>query len=86
VTDQAAKILDDAKAAVTGPRQEEYGAPAENFARIAAYWSTYLEQPIQAHDVAIMMTLLKVARGLGEDTCVDAAGYAALAWEVRPQG
>lgn len=85
MTDTAAKILDAAKAAVTGPRLEDYGAPAENFARIAAYWSTYLGLDIQAHDVALMMVLLKVARGVGEDTCIDTAGYAALAYEVAPK-
>ena len=84
MTDIAAKILDAAKAAVTGPRLQDYGEPAENFARIADYWSTYLGREIQGHDVAMMMVLLKVARGVGEDTCVDAAGYAALAYQVAP--
>lgn len=42
--------------------------------------------PIEAHDVANMMTMLKLARtrqGYKRDTCVDAAGYVALGGELH---
>ena len=48
--------------------------------------SIYLGVPIEAHDVANMMTMLKLARtrqGYKRDTCVDAAGYVALGGELH---
>ena len=36
-----------------------YGEPQATHARIAAFWSAYLDHPLTAHDVAIMMVLLK---------------------------
>ena len=42
---------------------------------------------IEAHDVAILMTLLKVARtklgAVSEDTYIDMAAYSAIAGEIK---
>lgn len=80
------ELLDMCKEIVTKHRQSSYGTPENNFARIAAYWATYLEMPISSGDVAIMMILLKVARMQHKldntDTWIDIAGYAACGCEV----
>jgi hypothetical protein len=78
-------ILQEAEAAVFGPRQDSYGHPRDNFAATAALWNAYLFQgvrrgPVTEEDVALMMVLLKVARlerGYHRDSVVDIAGYAA---------
>lgn len=86
-----AEILDAAKACVCGQREQDYGRPEDNFARIAGLWNAYLgdsvrEEPISAQDVAMMMALLKIARiksGTGtDDSFVDLAGYAACGGEI----
>lgn len=80
------ELLDHCKDIVLKHRQSQYGTPEDNFGRIAAYWSTYLGVEIKLSDVAMMMVLLKVARGQhksnNEDTWVDIAGYAACGCEV----
>jgi hypothetical protein len=54
--------------------------------RIAKFWSSYIGQALNAHDVACMMALLKIARTqTGEtnpDDYIDIAGYAAIAGEL----
>lgn len=76
---------------VTNDRQNDYGAPENNFAMIARYWNTYMASigtPVQflSHDVAIMMGLLKVARMASSpqkaNNYVYAAGYFAIAAEL----
>ena len=73
-------ILDEAAGIVNGgEREDAYGHPGENFTRIAQMWSTYLGLRISAHDVCMLMILLKVTRAMKEyhrDTAVDIAGYA----------
>lgn len=85
------EILDEAKKHVTGQRQEDYGDPESNFDTIAEYWETHLRASqglvaLTATDVAIMMTLLKLARlgsnPLHKDSWVDVAGYAACGGEL----
>ena len=75
--------------------ETQRGAENDNFAFIAELWESYLRRIVPAHvclrpmDVAIMMTLLKIARiGTGtqtEDSFVDLAGYAACAAELAGQ-
>ena len=54
---------------------------------IARLWSAYLNIKIEAHDVALMMALLKMARTkLGEvskDTYIDMSAYSAIAGEIK---
>jgi len=80
------KILDEAKTVINGERQDMYGEPEDNFAKIAEFWTTYKGVDFTAHDVAMMMSLLKVARiatGAGKrDSYVDLCGYAALAADM----
>ena len=79
-------ILDTAKEVITKDRQATHGSAEDNFGLIAAYWSAHLGRNIKAHDVAVMMTLLKLARAKANpkhvDNAIDAAGYSALAGEI----
>ena len=78
---------------IDGDRHEEYGEAKDNFALIAKYWNGHLGLVdfITVRDVAIMMTLMKIARTHGDgrksrDTFVDICGYAALAGEINEDG
>ncbi len=88
------ECLQAALDAVSG-RPKAYGAPEDNFSRIAALWQVYVELKfgvvldIGPVDVALMMDLLKTARlietpGL-EDSWTDKAGYTACGAEVATQ-
>jgi hypothetical protein len=59
-----------------------YGHPYYNHKRIADLWSAYLDWPIQPHEVAICMALVKVSRltetPSHEDSVKDLIAYAAL--------
>ena len=56
------EILSEATRLVGTDRQKDYGDKVENHNNIAKLWSAYLDVKIEAHDVAIMMALLKIAR------------------------
>ena len=85
--------LDRAKELINGDRQRDYGPADENFACIAAFWSTYLSVATGNHveltgkQVAHLMSLLKIARlaktPTHDDSVVDAVGYLALAERVK---
>lgn len=83
-----AEILDTAKTYVTKDRAATHGDAEDNFRRIAALWNAYLdpEASISAADVAVMMTLLKVARIASNegnaDNWIDGAGYLACGGEI----
>lgn len=90
-----AEILDAAKKIVTGDREKQYGKPEDNFAVIARFWEVYLserctdggaEVTLNPDDVAMLMTLMKVARIMTEtfkgDSYIDACGYLACAAEI----
>ena len=81
------RILADAAQCVCGQREDDYGSPENNFYNIAKLWNAYLGDTIfDAHDVGIMMALLKIARIRGgrrkPDSYVDACGYIACAGEL----
>lgn len=86
-------ILEAAKQCVCTDREGQYGSPEDNFASIAKMWSEYLRATtgkkieVRAHDVAVMMCLLKIARiATGEpkaDSWIDLAGYAACGGEIQ---
>lgn len=85
-----------AKAAnlVGGDRQKTHGDKVENHNNIARLWNAFLLNkknytvgiPLNAHDVAILMALLKIARTQSGshnlDDYVDLAGYAGVAAEI----
>lgn len=81
-----AEILDTAKEYVTRDRAATHGDAEQNFNMVALYWSAHLNKNVTAHDVAVMMTLLKLARAksnpMHADNAIDAAGYSALAGEI----
>ena len=72
---------------VEGDRQKDYGDKLHNHTNIAKLWSAYLDIKVSAHDVAILMVLLKVARTklgkVSSDTYVDMASYSAIAGEIK---
>lgn len=86
------KTLSKANDIIHGERQDQYGNPEDSFEIIARYWTTYLIYrhqkdgknvfTLDSADVAIMMTLLKVARMSGQtwqpDNAVDGCGYLAI--------
>ena len=82
-------ILDTAKEYVTKDRAAQHGDMEGNFTRIAEYWSVHLDTPVYPDDVAVMMTLLKVARIKSNfehpDNWVDGAGYMACGGELATE-
>lgn len=85
-----AGILAEAARITTADRNLQYGRPEDLFARIAAYWSHHLGHAVTATDVAVMMTLLKIARieanPCHADSWIDAAGYIACGAETVAAG
>ena len=80
------EYLETAAKIVTGQRQHDYGDKYQNHENIANLWSAYLDYDISAHDVAICMLLVKVARlkhRPTEDCYIAMAGYAAIAGEIQ---
>ena len=81
------EFLEKASALVAGDREKDYGDKVHNHNNIARLWSAYLDVKIEAHDVAILMTLLKIARTklgiVSEDTYIDMSAYGAIAGEIK---
>jgi hypothetical protein len=81
-------IYDQARQLTSTTRQAQYGAPEDNLGRIASLWSTYLGKPVNAHDVAVLMALVKIGRIASgvtvPDNYVDAVAYMGLADRLRP--
>ena len=84
-----ADILDTAKEYVTKDRAATHGDAERNFGLIAAYWSAHLNRNIKPHDVAVMMTLMKLARAKSNpkhiDNWIDGCGYLALGGEAAAE-
>ena len=73
---------------IRGERGAAYGDILKNHQNIADLWSAYLGSEITAHEVAILLVLLKVARtktGWKPDNYVDIAGYGGVAGEIAEQ-
>lgn len=79
-------LCDEAKRLITQERQDVHGNPEDTFHLISEYWTCYLANPISAADVAVMMTLFKIARLQKNpdhgDNVLDAVGYMAIAGEL----
>jgi len=83
-------ILKEAERCITKDRAATHGDAEDNFAAIASGWDWWLsireKGPLNAFDVAMMMTLFKTARAASNkahsDNFVDGAGYYALAGEI----
>lgn len=88
------ELLQEATSIITKDRNNSYGDPDQDFARIAELWTTYLGYEVKPHDVAVMMILLKVSRlswnPSHKDSWLDIAGYAGCGYETeilrRPNG
>jgi len=84
------EILEAATNCITRDRAATHGNAEDNFAQIAAVWTWWLNErlnaPIDAYDVAQMMSLFKKARAKGNkhhlDNFVDDASYSVLAGEI----
>jgi len=76
VTEEGARLVD-------GPRQTQYGHPADNFKVIAGVWSALLEHDVPVWAVPRLMVGLKLARDFSgnrkRDNLVDVVGYARTA-------
>ena len=79
------ECLEQAMGCVLRDRNNEYGGPEDSFGVIANFWSVYLGRKVYPADVAMMMSLLKIARIKANrgyaDGYVDLAGYAACGAE-----
>ena len=86
------RVLKEAEKCVCGQRENEYGVPEDSFEMIGKLWTVYLDYAtkINAHDVAAMMALLKIARIAKSpdhmDSWCDLAGYASCGGEIAGGG
>ena len=80
-------ILNTAADLVGGDRADKHGAMKKVHQDAARMIGGYLEMPITAEQVAMMIMLVKVARTKNgehnEDDYVDMAGYAAIAGQIH---
>ena len=82
------RVLSEAERCVCGQREQDYGTPEDSFEMIGKLWTVYLDYAtkIDAHDVAAMMALLKIARIAKSpdhmDSWCDLAGYASCGGEI----
>ena len=92
------EFLEQARICVCGEREQDYGSTEDNFETVGLLWTIYLRAAhpgireylksnigLSRKDVAMMMSLLKIARaavGDNPDNFVDLAGYAACAGEI----
>jgi hypothetical protein len=69
--------------AIANARDIEYGSPNVSMLRISKLWSEYLGYPIDPHEVAICMLLLKISRiseqAEHKDSYYDLINYATIA-------
>ncbi len=89
---KASEICEHAAELVAGDRAKTHGDKSRNHGNIAALFNAYLSirnqpgSPLTGVDVAIMMTLLKVARtqlgATNADDFVDGCAYMAIAGEL----
>ena len=82
------QALDEASKLIHGPRQDAYGKPQANFARVADRWEQHLGDEIEPWLVCVLMCELKLARlanGYHEDSIIDAISYLALAAELAQE-
>lgn len=85
-TKMRGNILLSAHKTINGQRVDIHGQPEDCFNTIAKLWSIWIGKELTAHDAAVMLNLMKVARmkhGAGSiDSYVDACGYIALAADI----
>ena len=66
-----------------------YGHPSDNMARAARLVSAYLEVPVEDYQIAVILSLVKIARTLEDgskvDSWIDAASYIAIAGQLQTE-
>jgi len=81
------KIMKAASDLMDGERAKDYGDALEMHRRIAAGWSEILGVNVKAHEAALCMAWLKIARLVEkpdhEDSYVDLVAYGSLAGEIQ---
>lgn len=79
-------ILEAATTCVCKERNDQYGEPEDCFQDIANLWAAYKGVDFDPFDVAMMMSLLKVARAKANpqhtDNYIDLCGYGSIAGEL----
>ena len=79
VPKEAAELID-------GDRNHEYGDPREMHQRAADIFNAYRGAMLTAHDVAMLLLSVKLARlnhmPDHRDSYVDICGYAGIAYEI----
>ncbi len=82
-------ILNIASQLVNNDRNDQHGDMTTNHINIAKLWSAYKGVEFTAHEIAIMMALLKIARTkigkVNPDDYVDACGYLGIAGEIASE-
>lgn len=82
-------ILNIASQLVNNDRNDQHGDMTTNHINIAKLWSAYKGVEFTAHEVAVMMALLKIARTkigkVNPDDYVDACGYLGIAGEIASE-
>jgi hypothetical protein len=85
-------ILDEAKRLVYGDRCNDYGHPADDYAKVAKIWTGILLPKLKEGveitpvDAALCMVGIKIAREANRpkrDNLVDGAGYFAVIERIR---
>ena len=83
------EVLERGIELITGDREKNYGSTHTNFSRIAALWSVVLDHDVDAHQVALCLAQLKVARLIEtsshEDSWCDGVGYLAIGAELATE-
>ncbi len=84
------EVIDTARDYITKDRAATHGNAENSFALMAQMWSAYLGVKVEAHDVAALMVIFKIARFRSnptyEDNSIDAVGYSALMGELATDG
>jgi hypothetical protein len=81
----AGDYLNEARAVIQD-RGMDYGHPTDNMSRTASLWAAYLEVPVDPHQVAMCLALVKVARSMETgkvDNYIDGAAYFAISGQLR---
>ena len=74
--------------AIIQDRGLDYGHPSDNMSRTASLWAAYLEMPIEPHQVAMCMALVKIARSMESpkvDNFIDGAAYFAISGQLATE-
>jgi len=83
----AGDYLNEARAVIQD-RGMDYGHPTDNMSRTASLWAAYLEVPVDPHQVAMCLALVKVARSMESpkpDNFIDGCSYFAISGQLHTE-